>query len=201
MDNVDRVFDTHFRLDFFGMLRSWHNNRATDPIWRRLDLVLVTSTEPYELIETPNLSPFNVGQLISLQDFSKDEMSILNDRHGAPLSDEQVSELAILLGGHPYLVRRALDLVARRGLTFERLIETAGDQDGPFGDHLKYHLFRLHSQPDLFEALREALRTKKCENDAVFWQLSGAGLIKRNGEYVLPQNKLYGDYFMRHLLG
>ena len=54
MDEVDRAFDSYFRSDFFGMLRSWHNSRATMPIWKQLDLALVTSTEPYELITDPH---------------------------------------------------------------------------------------------------------------------------------------------------
>jgi hypothetical protein len=49
MDEVDRMFETHFQSDFFSMLRSWHNSRAlpTTRIWRNLDLALVTATEPY----------------------------------------------------------------------------------------------------------------------------------------------------------
>ena len=69
MDEVDKVFVTDFRNDFFAMLRSWHNSRATTPIWKQLDLTLVTSTEPYQLIDDLNQSPFNVGQVIDLADF------------------------------------------------------------------------------------------------------------------------------------
>ena len=49
MDEVESVFDTSFRSDFFSMLRSWHNNRAipSTRIWKQLDLALITSTEPY----------------------------------------------------------------------------------------------------------------------------------------------------------
>jgi AAA-like domain/TIR domain/CHAT domain len=31
MDEVESVFEADFRTDFFSMLRSWHNNRATTP--------------------------------------------------------------------------------------------------------------------------------------------------------------------------
>jgi hypothetical protein len=30
MDEVETVFDSDFRSDFFGMLRAWHNNRTID---------------------------------------------------------------------------------------------------------------------------------------------------------------------------
>ncbi|WP_318284169.1 AAA-like domain-containing protein [Brasilonema sennae] len=81
MDEVDRVFDTKFRNDFFGMLRSWHNNRAIYPSLDKLDLVLVTSTEPYQLIDDLNQSPFNVGQIIELEDFTPEQVAQLNARH------------------------------------------------------------------------------------------------------------------------
>ena len=49
MDEVDRLFEAEFRSDFFAMLRSWHNNRASPlPLlrpWKQLDLALVTATE------------------------------------------------------------------------------------------------------------------------------------------------------------
>jgi hypothetical protein len=63
LDEIETIFDTPFRSAFFGMLRSWHNKRntPTDPIWPQLDLALVTSTEPYQLIANLNQSPFNVG--------------------------------------------------------------------------------------------------------------------------------------------
>lgn len=72
---------TEERSDFFGMLRNWHNNRAATPIWKQLDLVLVTSTEPYQLIEDLNQSPFNVGQVIELVDFDGDQVTF--NRHAA----------------------------------------------------------------------------------------------------------------------
>ena len=92
LDEVETIFDTAFRDDFFGMLRSWHNSRAGSPIWKRLDLALVTSTEPYQLIGNLNQSPFNVGTQIELTDFTLEQVANLNHRHGAPLHPDQIPE-------------------------------------------------------------------------------------------------------------
>lgn len=140
MDEVESVFDTEFRSDFFGMLRSWHNNRATTPIWKQLDLVLVTSTEPYQLIENLNQSPFNVGQVIELIDFDGNQVADLNQRHGSPLNPAQIQQLMALLAGHPYLVRRALYLVASQQITVMELFAQATGDRGPFGDHLQQQM-------------------------------------------------------------
>jgi hypothetical protein len=69
---------------------------------------MVISTEPYLLIADPNQSPFNVGLKLSLEDFSMDQVRDLNQRHGAPVRESDIPELTALLGGHPYLTRKAL---------------------------------------------------------------------------------------------
>ncbi|MGB7087443.1 MAG: AAA-like domain-containing protein, partial [Phormidesmis sp.] len=110
MDEVDRVLNTGFRSDFFGMLRGWHTKRATSKPWRKFSQVLVISTEPYQLIEDLNQSPFNVGQTLRLQDFTLAQVAELNGRHGSPLGTGELDALMRLLAGHPYLVRRSLYL-------------------------------------------------------------------------------------------
>jgi hypothetical protein len=117
IDEVDRLFSTPFSSDFFGMLRSWHNNRALDETWRSLDMVLVISTEPHMLIDNLNQSPFNVGVTIALDDFSPEQVAELNHRHGSPLTQGQLDALVDLIGGHPYLTREALYQVATGRLT------------------------------------------------------------------------------------
>ena len=201
MDEVESVFDTEFRSDFFGMLRSWHNNRATTPIWKQLDLVLVTSTEPYQLIANLNQSPFNVGQVIELSDFDRGQMADLNQRHGSPLGLAQSHQLMELLAGHPYLVRRGLYLVASRQLTVAELFAQATADRGPFGDHLRYHLFRMNDKPELVQGLLEVIRQQRCPDERVFFRLRGAGLVRREGQTVLPRCQLYADYFREHLHG
>jgi len=61
IDEADILFQAEFTYDFFGMLRSWHNQRANPlkkKLWKRLDLVLVTSTEPYLVHRSGPRIPF-----------------------------------------------------------------------------------------------------------------------------------------------
>jgi AAA-like domain/TIR domain len=199
MDEVDRIFNCPFRSDFFSMLRSWHNSRASSKAWKMLDLVLVTSTEPYQLIEDLNQSPFNVGQVMELADFSADQVRDLNCRHGSPLTEQQETNLMELLNGHPYLVRRALYLIADGRCTVPELFERAADDRGPFGDHLRYHLFRLHEREALIQGLRQIMKNGSCEDELVFFRLRGAGLVKRVGRTAVMRCPLYANYFREHL--
>lgn len=201
MDEVENLFDTPFRSDFFSMLRSWHNARATSAtsIWKRLDLALVTSTEPYQLIENLNQSPFNVGEVINLEDFTRKQVADLNQRHGAPLSTDEERLLMNLLNGHPYLTRRALYLVATSRISVADLFAKATDDRGPFGDHLRYHLFRIHDKDDLVAGLCDVMRRNTCDDEAIFFRLRGAGLVERAGQAAQMRCQLYADYFREHL--
>jgi len=200
MDEVDSIFETDFRSDFFGMLRSWHNSRAGfKPIWKNLDLALVTSTEPYQLIENLNQSPFNVGEIVELSDFSPSEVANVNRKHGSPLSAGDEPQIVELLGGHPYLTRRAFYLLAKNRIDLQSLAEGAIDDRGPFGDHLRYHLFRLQGKDDLIKGMRDVISKNECRDDAIFFRLKGAGLVRREGTKVVPRCQLYANYFRERL--
>lgn len=201
MDEVERMFDTSYRSDFFGMLRAWHNKRANDNAWKGLDLALVTSTEPYEFITDLNQSPFNVGEVIELHDFTFPQVVDLNARHGKPLNASDIHLLVDLLNGHPYLTRKALYLIATKQYSPTRLFSTAIDDNGPFGDHLRSHLFRLSSDEVLLDSFREIVLLNKSSNKNALFRLRGAGLVKIDGDVVLPRNKLYSEYFSKSLYG
>ncbi|NEP16364.1 MAG: hypothetical protein F6J97_05600 [Leptolyngbya sp. SIO4C1] len=199
MDEVERIFDTPFRNDSFSMLRSWHNQRATKKLWKNLDLTLVTSTEPYQLIADLNQSPFNVGENLRLQDFSAQQVHHLNEAHGLPLSTLEERRLMQLVNGHPYLVRKALYLVASDRMSASQLFDRARAEDGPFGDHLKYHLFRMYGNKALVNGFLKILREQTCEDEVLYFRLHGAGLVCRDGQRVVPRCWLYADYFKAHL--
>jgi hypothetical protein len=113
VDETDLLFGTPIQNAFFGMVRHWHNNRGTPskPHWKKLNLLLVTSTEPYLFITDRLQSPFNVAQSFEMKDFTMAEVEECNRRHGSPLFEAEVGKLFELLHGHPYLIRRALYLV------------------------------------------------------------------------------------------
>lgn len=199
MDEVDSLLETDFSSDFFSMLRAWCNARSGNPIWKRLDLVLVTSTDPYLLINNPNQSPFNVGQDIELSDFTPEQVADLNDRHGKPLTSEGVEQLLDLIGGHPYLVRKALYWIASQSSPTAEFFSNAATDAGPFGDHLRYLLFRLDQRKELGRGLLQSIQEHKCSDRTARLRLEAAGLVRREKGVVLPRCRLYAEYFQEHL--
>ena len=201
MDEVDRVFGHPCCDDFFGLLRSWHNSRAFDPLWEQLDLVLAYSTEASLLIGDQNQSPFNVGHPLETSDFTLEEVLLLNQKHGSPLKkDTEIDGLMELLAGHPFLTRKALYELVKRPMTFAALRSCAAYDDGPFADHLHRYLVVVGENSDHQAVFKAALSTGMCETDKAFHALRSAGLIRGHSRLaVQPRCELYWRYFKDRL--
>jgi AAA-like domain/CHAT domain len=195
MDEIDRLIDAGFRSSFFSMLRTWHNDRAVEGLFERMDLVLVTSLDPDQLIDDPKSgSPFNVGDLISLNDFTPEEVGRLNDAYGAPLTTRQIERLMALIGGHPYLLQRAFHQIATYNLTIDQVCGQGIQESGLFGRHLSSWFAFLQRNPFLKENLQKVLSRSEPDWNA-FLSLRKLGLVRREGARTLFRCKLYEDYF------
>ena len=202
MDEADKIFGAPFASDFFGLVRSWHNSRATEPDgpWRRFTVVMGYATEAHLFIQDLNQSPFNVGRGLPLEDFSRSEVEEMNRRYGAPLKVAEVGELMGQIGGQPFLVRRALDVVARGTMTFPTLMETAVRDDGPFGDHLKRILVSVSQLPEVVEALRASLQRPDLRDAAGYPRLLSAGVVRQRADGGIELRcEAYRRYLSAHL--
>jgi hypothetical protein len=195
LDEVDRLLQTPFHSDFFALLRSWHNSRALDEQWDKLDLVMVISTEPYLLIADVNQSPFNVGLKLYLEDFNEAQVRDLNQRHGAPVADSDFPQLMELLSGHPYLTRKALFLLVTGELNWTELTGLAALDQGPFGDHLRRQQWLLRDEPALRAALKQVIQDFRCDDELALFRLLQAGLVKGSGDLYRCRCDLYRAYF------
>ncbi|GEM_PF-1902363 len=196
MDEVERVFNTPFKNDFFGMLRSWYN----DPDFKNLNLALVTSTEPHLFIESHTQSPFNVGRTVELTDFSFEQVQELNRRHDSPFNLTEAKQLYDLLHGHPYLTRLALYVVAQGQFTPLELFQQATQNyQGPFSDHLRRYFFLLQDRADLIDGLKQIIQQQADPTEQIGYRLQSAGLVRAEGKHFLPRCQLYADYFREHL--
>jgi hypothetical protein len=197
IDEADFLFQASFSSDFFGMLRSWHNRRGNvlkGKLWKKLDIVLVISTEPYLLIESPYESPFNVAEVVYLSDFDVGQVRGLNQMHQSPLQPTQVDQLYELLHGQPYLTRKAFHLI-KSGTPAVQVFASAANDTGPFGDHLRNYFLRLLNYPDVAAALKQVMLGRGCSNKKLAYRLESAGLVKTEGDKVVPRCRLYAEYF------
>jgi len=203
MDEADRLFHADFSSDFFGLLRSWHNARATEPAgpWARFTLVIAYATEARLFIRDLNQSPFNVGRQVKLANFTLEQSIELNDRYGGPVKRRSDLEaLHFLLAGQPFLVRRAFEQLAWGDMDFATLIESADRNDGPFGDHLKRLLVAVSQFPEVVSALRSSLNAPVFTDADAVQRLVAAGVLREDlDSNAIPACDLYALYLDRYL--
>ena len=204
MDEVDRLFSCSFGSEVFGLFRSWHNERSLDPTgpWQKLTLAIAYATEAHMFITDMNQSPFNVGTRLSLADFTLEQVSELNRRHGSPLRDRsEVQQFHDLVAGQPYLTRRGLHELAARNLTFSEFEKQAARDEGPFGDHLRRLLVSLAQDAPLCDIMRGMLAGRHSATPEGFYRLRSSGLVTgESAKEMTPRCRLYELYLSRHLL-
>ena len=194
---MDRIFPYEkIAPDFFALLRFWHEKGKNNSVWKQLRLVVAHSTEVYVKLKTTQ-SPFNVGRLVELPEFSWEEVQQLVSRHQLNWDDTQVEKLMDLVGGHPYLVRRAIYYIAREKITLSELLLTSSSSKGIYKDHLRRFSWSLQQEPELAEAFGEVLKTAVgVELEHSYKQrLFRMGLIKFKENLAVPRCKLYAQFF------
>ncbi len=204
LDDVDRIFPySQIAESFFGMLRVWHEEARTTHIWKKLRLVIAHSTEVYIQLNI-NRSPFNVGVPIELPEFTPEQVRDLAKQQGLDwnaVGAQGFEPLLALVGGHPYLVQRAIYYLTRSEITFEQLLQTAYTESGIYSDHLRGHLWNLQEHPELATAMKkvvEATSPVQLETMQSF-KLQSLGLVRLEGNEVKPWCDLYAQYFCDRL--
>jgi AAA-like domain len=158
----------------------------------------VTSTEPYLFIDRPHESPFNVGEVLELKDFTLAQMHQLNELHGAPLFQPEVAQLYELLHGQPYLSRKGF-YVVKCGMTPGELMTHASSDSGPFADHLRNYFLRLLDYPELVAALKQVVCGRDHLDARLAYRMQAAGLVRSEAGKTVPRCQLYSEYFGKRL--
>ncbi|NJL22727.1 MAG: hypothetical protein HC895_20980 [Leptolyngbyaceae cyanobacterium SM1_3_5] len=206
IDEVNRIFEyPELAADFLPLLRSWYEDASEFEVWQKLRLVIVHSTEVYIPLNL-NQSPFNVGLPIKLPELTLAQIQDLALRHHLHWAEgeagtRQLQPLLDLIGGHPYLVRLALYGLGQQEITLEQLLAEAPTLAGIYGEHLRHQLSLLQKDSTLAIALKRVLSDELIHLEPVTaYKLESLGLIKLQGDRVIPSRKLYQIYFQNELL-
>ena len=201
-DEVNQIFEhPQVAKDFLPLLRSWYEEAKRLPIWQKLRLIVIHSTEIYVPLQI-NQSPFNVGLPIQLDSFSQEEVKQLAQRYGLDWAGgEQARQLMSMVGGHPALINLTLYYLNRREITLSKLLETAHTAKGIYHHHLQRHWATLEKQPELAQALNTVLNaTEPVPLEPILaYKLTSMGIIKQSGDKVIAGCELYRRYFTKKI--
>ncbi|BAZ50694.1 hypothetical protein NIES4103_33110 [Nostoc sp. NIES-4103] len=200
LDEVQYIFEHPLvAKDVLPLFRSWYEEAKREPIWQKLRLIIVHSTEIYVPLQLKQ-SPFNVGLPIELSNFNLEQVEQLAQRYGLNWTDSQeATELMAMVEGHPALVHMAIYHLSRGEITFAQFLDTAATSSGIYSHHLQRHQATLQEQPELTKALNLVINAQQpiSLDPSMTYKLSSMGLIKQLKDKVIPSCKLYQQYFTK----
>lgn len=101
LDEIDSLTNCDYSDQVFAQIRSTYFSRINFPEYNRLTYVLSGVAEPNEIIKDKNISPFNIGEKIYLDDFSKSEYIEFVNRSQLSFPIEVINRIFEWANGNP----------------------------------------------------------------------------------------------------
>lgn len=214
VDEIDMTLGLDFTDDFFAAIRSVYNDRAQYPTYQRLTFVLLGVATPDELIRDQMRTPFNIGQAITLRDFTKQECDPFRLELESNYPDQGRSffdQVYEWTSGHPLLTQKLCAAIIEQGSGSEegdpglvdRLVERhflAPEARGD--DNIQFVQNRVAGDPHAQEMLRiykRVLERKKAVQDddqsPAINRLKLYGLVVAKDGKLELRNRLYARAF------
>jgi len=211
-DEIDFVRSLPFPPDqFFALIRSCFNSRSYTPQYERLTFCFLGVATPSDLIADKQLTPFNVGEAISLKGFTLDEVEPLKiglkDKVQDP--DAAIAKILYWTGGQPFLTQRLCNLVVNQdnktpdlsAIIQSYIIDNWDDPSQDQQEHLRTIERRILSDEQragiLLELYRSILTQGKIANSDTREEreLQLSGLVVRRKDTLEVYNLIYAEVF------
>jgi type II secretory pathway pseudopilin PulG len=222
VDELDLARSLKFSADdFFAGIRACYNRRADEALWRRISFCLLGVVNPGDLIPDPLITPFNIGQRITLRDFTLAEAKPLAKGLGAdPETNEKTLKRIIYwTNGQPYLTQRLCAEAAAQGARRRREIDRLCDElffrarrekdpnldfvgkrlapplsDLPGVEEAQYEEY-LAGRLDLYRRVRAGARVPDEETRPHVSELRLSGVARAENGLLKVRNRIYEKAF------
>lgn len=101
LDEVDSLIGSGFSDSVFSQIRSLYFARTNYPELNRVTYVLSGVAEPGDLIKDRNVSPFNIGEKIYLQDFTRNQYEEFVERADIRADEQVIARVFHWARGNP----------------------------------------------------------------------------------------------------
>ena len=208
VDEIDSVLSLSFSTeDFFALIRSFYNQRADKPEYRRLTFCLLGVATPSDLIKDKQRTPFNIGQAIELKGFNKDEAEPLAKGLVGKVTDPKgkLKEVLEWTGGQPFLTQKLCKFILEdeqelsvEELVRSRVIQNWQAQDDP--EHLRTISNRIlinkHAER-LLGIYQQILQKGEIgeDNSPEQMELRLSGLVVKENGKLRVYNRIYESVF------
>jgi WD40 repeat protein len=220
IDEIDFVRSLKFSTDeFFAAIRAFYNRRAEEPEFDRLTFCLLGVASPADLILDPQLTPFNIGTRIQLNDFTPQEAAGLARGLGdVRQSAALLARVLYWTNGHPYLTQKLCRALVESGsestvATVDRLCENmfltrrAWEQDENLV-FVREQILRASKDTagmlDLYSAVHRGKRVMDDDTNPLVSLLRLSGVTGIQNGRLFVRNRIYervfnGPWIRKHM--
>jgi WD40 repeat protein len=204
IDEIDAVRLLPFSADeLFVGIRALYNRRAEMPELNGLTFCLIGVATPPQLISSPLVSPFNIGQKIVLSDFTLADARLLTP--SLPGGRATLERVLHWTGGHPYLTQKLCASLSETRQSVDDAVKSlylapaARESD----DNLAFvaaRLLRGEEDPssvlDLYGRVRIGQPVPDDPTSSVCDALHLSGIVRPGSDGKLQvRNRIYGHVF------
>jgi hypothetical protein len=163
IDEIDSVLSLNFSTDdFFALIRSFYNQRADKPQYRRITFTFLGLATPSDLIEDKKRTPFNIGQAIELNGFEEHEAEPLAKglEEKVPNPKDVLKKVLEWTGGQPFLTQKLCKLIP------------SGDEDFTVSKLVQSSIIKnweSHDEPEHLRTIRDRLLSDKQDAGQLLW--------------------------------
>jgi hypothetical protein len=218
VEEIDRLLSLKFGMDdFFGLVRSFFEDRPTKPEYNRLTFSFLGVATPTDLIQSHNTSAFNIGYAVEMAGFTLTEALPLMEGLANRVTNPQdyLAEAVKWSGGQPFLIQRLLGIIRQElakiappenvalwveNLVQERVVASWESQDTP--PHLTTIRDRVLSVEEklrgrMLGCYQQVLADGELEDDRSDERskLRLTGLVVRRDGRLVSYNPIYGAVF------
>ncbi|MFN5766404.1 MAG: AAA-like domain-containing protein, partial [Pseudanabaena sp.] len=218
VEEIDRLLSLKFGMDdFFGLVRSFFEDRPTKPEYNRLTFSFLGVATPTDLIQSHSTSAFNIGYAVEMAGFTLTEALPLMQGLASKVANPQdyLAEAVKWTGGQPFLIQRLLGMMEKElagiaipeniavwveNLVQERIVTNWESQDAP--PHLTTIRDRVLSVEEklrgrMLGCYQQVLADGELEDDRSEERskLRLTGLVVRRDGRLVSYNPIYGAVF------
>ncbi|MEZ4727142.1 MAG: AAA-like domain-containing protein [Caldilineaceae bacterium] len=210
VDEIDSTLKLAFTDDFFAAIRTFYNARASDASYERLTFVLLGVAAPADLIKNRNLTPFNIGYGIDLQELSRADAQPLADglnRRFPGQGEALLDRIFAWTNGHPYLTQKLCHAVTEQtnvgappdvDTLVQRLFLA---KDAQNEDNLQFVRSNVEASPErrrlvqIYQRVYKGQTVGEDERSPVQHRLKLIGLVRTRQGVLEVRNRIYRQVF------
>jgi DNA-binding Xre family transcriptional regulator len=196
IDKLDRLLlNPTVAKDFFTLLRVMHEKTKTDLNWQNFRLILVYASEDIESLVPLdiNQSPFNVGNVINLPEFTPEQIISLAKAYQLNWTITEAQKLMNIVGGLPFFVHLTVHALATEKISLSDLTPSHPIYQSyltKLHQALSRHANLLTTAQTIAQAAEPVSITASIRNP-----LQNRGVIIVNGDRATMRCNLFRHYF------